>query len=115
MDIVSNLQSLTPAKLCVLLCPGLTGGFTIGTGLSWCSAREMRARWLNRRDAEGCSRVVEIEATSLLEATGFSGWEKVCRGGAYDAQGDELCTGSSEKMSVCGGGVNVVSGEEREG
>jgi hypothetical protein len=78
MKMVSKRQSFG-AKLSVRLCGGLFGGLTIGTGLSWCSAKEVRgARWLNRLVVAGRSRVdddgswgFERRAASLPEAAGF--------------------------------------------
>lgn len=64
-------------------------------------------RWLSRREVARCSR--EVEGPLCVRDEGDDGKGK-------EPQEALWCTGSSEwKMSVCGGGVNVLSGDEREG
>lgn len=66
---------------------------------------------------DGRSRLAGRGPTSLLEAT--AGFDEVPydRGaGAREVQDALRCAGSAAlKMFVCGGGVNVLSGDERVG
>lgn len=64
MDMASKRQSLW-AKLFVLVWAGRVGGLTSGTGLSRCSVKEGRARWLNRRGFDG-SGVSLLDASDLM-------------------------------------------------
>lgn len=66
--------------------------------------------------ADGRSRRAAGGATSLPEAIGFGSVSCVREVGVRGPQEALWCAGSSEvKISVCGGGWKVVSGEERAG